>query len=118
MENTKIGRPDEFDFSVILPYFENFDKLDSLYNKEYKVFLNDLDFISLANEITTNSSPQTLLENFQTVLKKLWTLHMLDYIPEGWNLPEGNSHNGTYGFGIAGTYHIFRQSDGFVLDMI
>lgn len=42
---------------------------------------------------------------------------MLDYIPEGWNLPEDNCHDGTYGSGIAGIYHMFRQSDGFVLDM-
>lgn len=38
----------------------------------------------------------------------------MDYIPEGWNLPEDNSHDETLGFGIAGTYHIFRQADGFV----
>ena len=117
MENSKIGRPDEFDFSVILPYLGNFDKLDSLYNNECEVLLNDLNFVSLLKDITTNYSPQTLIENFQTVLKKLWTLYMLDYIPEGWNLPEDNSHDGTYGFGIAGTYHMFRQSDGFVLDI-
>ena len=117
MENTKIGSPDEFDFSIILPYFKNFDKLDSLYNKEYEVLLRDLDFISLLNDITTNYSPQALIENFQTVLKKLWTQYMLDYIPEGWNLPEDNCHDGTYGSGIAGTYHMLRQSDGFVLDM-
>ena len=117
VENTKIGRPDEFDFSVILPYFENFDKLDSLFSKECIVLLNDLDFVSLVNDITTNYSAQTLIENFQTTLKQLWTLHMLDYIPEGWNLPKDASHDGTHESGIAGTYHMFRQADGFVLDM-
>ena len=117
MENTKIGRPDEFDFSVILPYFENFDKLDSLFSKECIALLNDLDFVSLVNDITTNYSAQTLIENFQTTLKQLWTLYMLDYIPEGWNLPKDASHDGAHESGIAGTYHMFRQADGFVLDI-
>lgn len=76
--------------------------------------LNDLVIISLVNDIATNYSAQALIENFKTVLKKLWSLHILDYIPEGWNLPEDNSHDETLGFGIAGTYHIFRQADGFV----
>ena len=119
MENIKIGKPDEFDFAVILPYFKNFDKLNSLYNKEHKVLLNDPDFISMANDIATNCSAQTLLQNFQAALKHLWTLYMLDYIPEGWNLPEDALHEDTSYIApeIGETYHMSRQTDEFALDM-
>ena len=94
IENTKIGKPDEFDFAIILQYFKNFDKFYSLYKREHIVLLNDPDFTSLANDITTNYSAQKVIENFQTILNHLWTLHMSDYIPEGWNLPEDNLHDG------------------------
>ena len=53
MENTKIGSADEFDFSVILPYFKNFDRLDSPYNKDYEVLLKDLNFIPLTSQLIT-----------------------------------------------------------------
>ena len=72
IENTKIGKPDEFDFAIILQYFKNFDKFYSLYKREHIVLLNDPDFISLANDITTNYSAQKVIENFQTILKHLW----------------------------------------------
>lgn len=39
IENTKIGRPDELDFSISLSCFENFDKLDSLYTKSTRYCL-------------------------------------------------------------------------------
>ena len=119
MENTKIGKPDEFDFAVILPYFKNFDKFNSLFSKDHNVLLNDPDFISMLNDISTNCSAYTLLENFQAVLKHLWTLYMLDYIPEGWNLPEDTLHEDTPRIQseLAGTYHMFRQADEFVVDL-
>ena len=115
-ENTKIGKADEFDYAVVLPYFENFDKLfPIIFKKDESVLYDDPAYVALTNDIACDGDTKHIQENFQTVMKEIWSLYMVDFIPEGWKLSELSCRGD--GPGIAGTFHLIRSSDGFIVDI-
>lgn len=115
-ENTKIGKADEFDYVVVLPYFEHFDKLfPIIFEKDESLLYDDPAYIALANDIAPEGNTKEVQENFQSVMKVVWSLYVADFIPEGWELSELNCRGQEQS--IARTFHLTRLSDGFIADI-
>lgn len=115
-ENTKIGKADEFDYAVVLPYFEHFDKLfPIIFQKDESMLYDDPAYVALTNDIASEGSTKEVQENFQSVMKTIWSLYVVDFIPEGWKLSElsclGEEQS------IARTFHLTRVLDGFIADI-
>ena len=115
-ENTKIGKADEFDYAVVLPYFEHFDKLfPIIFQKDESLLYDDPAYVALTNDIASDGNTKEVQENFQSVMKTIWSLYVVDFIPEGWKLSElsclGEEQS------IARTFHLNRLSDGFIVDI-
>ena len=117
-ENTKIGKADEFDYAVVLPYFKTFDKLfPIIFQKDQSLLYSDPAYVALANDMAMEGKTKDIQENFQAALKCVWSLYMVNFIPEGWELhaPEWSCHGAEHG--IARTFHLNRLSDGFLVDI-
>ena len=115
-ENTKIGKADEFDYAVVLPYFEHFDKLfPIIFEKDESMLYDDPAYVALANDIAPEGNTKEVQENFQSVMKVIWSLYVADFIPEGWELSELNCLGEEQS--IARTFHLTRLSDGFIADI-
>lgn len=117
-ENTKIGKADEFDYAVVLPYFKTFDKLfPIIFQKDESLLYSDPAYVALANDMAIEGETKDIQENFQAALKCVWSFYMVDFIPEGWELhaPELSCHGAERG--IARTFHLNRLSDGFLVDI-
>lgn len=83
-ENTKIGKADEFDYAVVLPCFEHFDKLfPVIFQKDESMLYDDPAYVALTNDIASEGSTKEVQENFQSVMKTIWSLYVVDFIPGG-----------------------------------
>lgn len=116
-ENTKIGKADEFDYAVVLPYFESFDKLfPIIFKKDESLLYDDPAYRALTKDIACDGDTVHIQENFQAAMKEIWSLYVVDFIPEGWKLSAELSCCGG-DRGIARTFHLVRSSDGFTVDI-
>ena len=115
-ENTKIGKADELDFAIVLPYFEHFDELvPIIFQKNESLLHDNPTYVALANDIASEGYTKEVQENFQSTLKTIWSLYVADFIPEGWQLSELNCLGEEQS--IARTFHLTRRSDGFIVDI-
>ncbi|KAK3093331.1 hypothetical protein FSP39_014179 [Pinctada imbricata] len=115
-EGTKVESPDEFDFAVILPYFDTFEKLLMvIYERNEETTYSDPEFSAIVKEMSLDGHENTIKANFQGALKFIWTEHMENHIPEGWTLLERRCY--TKDESIAGTFHFLRTEDNFIVDV-
>ena len=115
-ENTKIGKADEFDYAVVLPYFERFQKLfPVIFKKDEALLYDDPAYAALVDDIASGGDTKHIKENFQAVIKRVWSLCMEDFLPKGWKLSESSCHGGEQS--IARTVHLVRSSDGFIVNI-
>ena len=115
-ENTKIGKADEFDYAVVLPYFESFEKLfPIIFKKDESLLYDDPAYVALVDDIAWGGDTKHIKENFQAAMKQVWSLYMEDFLPEGWKLSESTCHGDEQS--IARTVHLVRSSDGFIVNI-
>jgi len=115
-ENTKVGKADELDYAIVLPYFEHFDELFRIIlNKDESLLYDNPAYVALTNDIASEGYTKEVQENFQSTIKAIWSLYVADFIPEGWELSELNCPGEEQS--IARTFHLTRRSDGFIVDI-
>ena len=115
-ENTKIGKADEFDFAVVLPYFESFEKLfPIIFRKDETLLYDDPAYVAIIEDIACGGDTKDMKENFQSAMKEVWSLYMVDFLPEGWKLSESSCLGDEES--IARTVHLVRSTDGFVVNI-
>lgn len=115
-ENTKIGKADELDYAIVLPYFEHFDELFAIiFQKDESLLYDNPAYVALTNDIALEGYTKEVQENFQSTMKTIWSLYVADFIPEGWELSELNCLGEEQS--IARTFHLTRRSDGFIVDI-
>ena len=115
-ENTKIGKADELDYAIVLPYFEHFDELFAIiFQKDESLLYDNPAYVALTNDIALEGYTKEVQENFQSTMKSIWSLYVADFVPEGWELSELNCLGKEQS--IARTFHLTRRSDGFIVDI-
>lgn len=115
-ENTKVGKADELDYAIVLPYFENFDELfPIIFQKDESLLYDNPAYVALTSDIASEGYTKEVQENFQSTMKTIWSLYVADFIPEGWELSELNCLGAEQS--IARTFHLTRRSDGFIVDI-
>ncbi|XP_062607888.1 uncharacterized protein LOC134269700 [Saccostrea cucullata] len=107
-ENTKIGKPDEFDFTVILPRLAHPDMFFRRRRKQNKAFLELCADLHLKD-------PDRFADDIHCPLKGLLSASLIEHLAPGWKFVITGCN--IFERRMADTYHFTRSSDSFEVDV-
>lgn len=111
-ENSKVGEPDEFDFAIKMP---DLAKAENGYGWVAGAATGwMMEHPSYAGMTDDDVEGQFEENIFHVMIKEYFYHTMKNYLPQTYEIIESQCHHKVQ---IAGTFHIMRKSDGFVVDI-